>query len=313
MQTRLMTNKENALGKRAAVATRGREFGRDITNEVGSLMDVESYTSHDPLTLPYYSLAISDFLLSTESRYQALHGYLSRHAEITEKMRAILIDWLIEVHLKFKLLPETLFLTVNLLDRVLERVPVSKSKLQLIGVVALLIACKYEEIYSPEVRDMVVITDNAYTREEILSAEVKVLQTLEYNLTTPSAFRFLERFGKVAGVSQHTEMLSRYILELSLVEYRMLKYRPSLIACSALYLASQLDRHYPPWSFTLSSLSHCIEAELKECAKDLCVLLQGAERSSLQAVRKKFTSGKYLEVANVSVFQAATPRLKPAF
>ena len=86
-------------------------------------------------------------------------------------MRSILIDWLVEVHLKFKLVPESLYLTVNLIDRYLEREQVHRSKLQLVGVTAMLIACKYEEIYPPIVKDFVYITDNAYTKEEILEQE----------------------------------------------------------------------------------------------------------------------------------------------
>lgn len=83
-------------------------------------------------------------------------------------MRAILVDWLIEVHYKFKLLPETLFLTVNLIDRFLEREAIHRTKLQLVGVTSMLIASKYEEIYAPEVKDFVYITDRAYQKEEIL-------------------------------------------------------------------------------------------------------------------------------------------------
>lgn len=79
--------------------------------------------------------------------------------DVNEKMRAILIDWLVEVHLKFKLVPETLYLTVNLIDRYLEKVEVMRDKLQLVGVTAMLIASKYEEIYAPEVQDFVYITD----------------------------------------------------------------------------------------------------------------------------------------------------------
>lgn len=93
---------------------------------------------------------------------------MSRQIEINDKMRAILIDWLIEVHLKFKLLPETLFITINIIDRFLERVEVGKSKLQLVGVAALLVACKYEEIYPPEIKDFIYITDRAYSKEELL-------------------------------------------------------------------------------------------------------------------------------------------------
>lgn len=113
-------------------------------------------------------------------------------------MRAILIDWLIEVHLKFKLLPETLFLTVNIIDRYLEKNhDVHRTKLQLVGVTSMLIASKYEEIYAPEVRDFVYITDKAYTKEEILKMEQSILYSLDFNITFPSSLRFLERFCKV--------------------------------------------------------------------------------------------------------------------
>jgi G2/mitotic-specific cyclin-B, other len=92
---------------------------------------------------------------------------MQKQEDINEKMRAILVDWIIEVHLKFKLLPETLFITVSLIDRYLEKVQIKRNNLQLVGVTAMLIASKYEEIYAPEVRDFVYITDNAYTKEEI--------------------------------------------------------------------------------------------------------------------------------------------------
>ena len=90
-------------------------------------------------------------------------------------MRSILVDWLIEVHLKFKLVPESLYLTINIIDRYLEKEQVNRQKLQLVGVTAMLIACKYEEIYPPIVKDFVYITDNAYTKEEILEQERKML------------------------------------------------------------------------------------------------------------------------------------------
>lgn len=80
--------------------------------------------------------------------------------DINEKMRAILVDWLIEVHLKFKLRHETLYLTVNVLDRFLCVRETERRKLQLVGVVALLVASKYEEIYAPEKADIVYICDN---------------------------------------------------------------------------------------------------------------------------------------------------------
>jgi cyclin B len=89
---------------------------------------------------------------------------MTNQTEINDKMRAILIDWLIEVHYKFKLQEETLFICITLLDRYLEKINISKSRLQLVGVTALSIACKYEEIYPPELKDFVFITDHAYTK-----------------------------------------------------------------------------------------------------------------------------------------------------
>lgn len=137
-------------------------------------------------------------MFETEEKDLPSPNYMNRQNDVNEKMRGILVDWIIEVHLKFKLLPETLFLTVGLIDRYLEKTQIMRTKLQLVAVSAMLIASKYEEIYAPEVRDFVFITDNAYTREEILTMEMSILTTLQFNITSPSAFRFLERFRQVA-------------------------------------------------------------------------------------------------------------------
>ena len=120
--------------------------------------------------------------------------YLSRQQDINSQMRAILIDWLVEVHLKFKLLPETFYLTVNLIDRYLAQTQIVRTKLQLVGVTCLLIACKYEEIYPPIVSDIVYITDNAYSAGEILEMEAKILVALDFEVTITSTYRFFERY-----------------------------------------------------------------------------------------------------------------------
>lgn len=93
--------------------------------------------------------------------------YMDRQADINEKMRAILVDWLVEVHMKFRLVPDTLYLCVNIIDRYCSIAKVSRTKLQLLGVTSLFLACKHEEIYPPEVRDCVYITDRAYDRQEV--------------------------------------------------------------------------------------------------------------------------------------------------
>jgi G2/mitotic-specific cyclin-B, other len=163
--------------------------------------------------------------------------YMSHQEEINAMMRAILIDWLIEVHMKFKLVPETLYLCINIIDRYCSAVDVKRRKLQLVGVTALLIACKYEEIYPPEVRDCVYITDRAYTRQEVLDMEQSILKALEYRLSAPTAYSFLTRFLRIINASDILKAAANYYLERTLQEYEFLQFRASLVACSAVCLA----------------------------------------------------------------------------
>ncbi len=107
-----------------------------------------------------------------------------------------------QVHLKFKLMMETLYLTVNLIDRYLSVQSVSRKNLQLVGVTALLLAAKYEEIWAPEVNDFVHISDNAYTREQILHMEKTMLNTLQFNLTVPTPYVFVARCLKAAAADR---------------------------------------------------------------------------------------------------------------
>ena len=161
-----------------------------------------------------------------------------------------------------------------------------------------MIASKYEEIYPPQVSDFVYITYNAYNREEILQMESQVLSTIEFELNVPTSFRFLERFGKVCGAKGQLWYLARYLIELPLIEQRMLQYSPSNLAASALYLSLKIiyrkDGH---WSPELQSHTGYTEQQLRECAKDMCILITCIEKCTLQSVSKKFSTKKYHEVA----------------
>lgn len=163
--------------------------------------------------------------------------YMSIQNDINAKMRAILIDWLVEVHMKFRLVPETLYLCVNIIDRYCKLVQVRRSKLQLVGVTALLIACKYEEIYPPEVRDCVYITDRAYQSNEVLDMEQDIVHKLGFRITVPTAYPFLQRFFTMVKASKIVQHASSYYMERTLQEHDMLKYRPSEICASAIVLA----------------------------------------------------------------------------
>ena len=223
--------------------------------------------------------------------------YMKSQTDINEKMRSILIDWMVEVHLKFKLVPETLFLTVNLIDRYLNKKVIMRNKLQLVGVTAMLIACKYEEIYAPEVKDFVYITDKAYTKDEIFAMENDIMDALEFNVTVPSSFRYMEIFNRYLKLEDNAVMFCRYLLELFLVEYKMIKYNPSLLAASTLYITLKITKKMDAEKVT--ELIGYSDDVLKECAKDICQILDNVEKNSLQAIRNKFSLPKYMEVAKI--------------
>ena len=120
--------------------------------------------------------------LRTETNNQPKALYMEQQPQITDRMRGILIDWIIEVHFQFKLKTESLFLTINLIDRYLEKIMVTKENLQLVGVSSMLIACKYEEIWPPQIRDYIHMCDKAYTKDQIIEMELCMLSALDFNV-----------------------------------------------------------------------------------------------------------------------------------
>lgn len=140
-------------------------------------------------------------------------------------------------------------MTVNIIDRFLEVQVIQRTKLQLLGVSALFIACKFEEVYSvPQLKDLVYVCDKAYTKEEILGMEGTILLTLDFNLLNISSLRLLEYYGKMAGLEEKNFMLSRYLLQMTLIDFKMLKYQPSMLACASIYLVHKIRKNQKVWS-----------------------------------------------------------------
>lgn len=268
-----------------------------------SWTDIDELDHQDPQAVTAYVGEIYDNCRQKEILYSVTHNYMPGQSEISEKMRYILIDWLVEVHLKFKLLPETMSLAVNLVDRFLAKHSVSRDNLQLVGITSMFLAAKYEEIYPPECNDFVYISASAYTREQILAMEGTILNAVEFNLTVPTSLHFLRRFSKAAGSDYPTHTLCKYLLELALVDMRMNKHLPSITAAAAVYLA----RHsigQPEWHSTLVHYTKYTEAEVLEVAQDLLQVLRDAQSSNHQAVVRKYSSRKFGEVARRPIPQS---------
>jgi cyclin B len=223
--------------------------------------------------------------------------YMPTQPHITEKMRSILVDWLVEVHLKFKMVPESLYLTVNLVDRYLQRVTVRRSRLQLVGVACLMLASKYEEIYPPELRDLVYITDRAYTKQEIVEMENEVIRALQWNMTVPTIHSFLCRFLKAAHADRQMVQVACYVCERSLQEYGLNKYLPSMVAAASVLLARKGCRRNN-WSTTLIKYTKYTEAEVMPCVQDLVAAINDSSCQQ-QAVFRKYSSPKFGAVSKI--------------
>eukprot|EP00814_Leptocylindrus_danicus_P013670 CAMPEP_0116017114 /NCGR_PEP_ID=MMETSP0321-20121206/7863_1 /TAXON_ID=163516 /ORGANISM="Leptocylindrus danicus var. danicus, Strain B650" /LENGTH=382 /DNA_ID=CAMNT_0003487261 /DNA_START=630 /DNA_END=1778 /DNA_ORIENTATION=- len=262
----------------------------------GNVDDIDTRDKNDPLCVTDYVQEMYDHFREQEVLKRVDPTYMSKQPHINEKMRGILVDWLTEVHLKFKLVPETLYLCINLIDRFLSRREVNRSKLQLLGVTCLLVASKYEEIYPPELRDLVYICDSAYAKEEILDMEEVVLKTLKYKITIPSAHSFLVRFLKAAHADKRMVQLSCYILDSTLQSHYLLRYLPSQLAAASVFIARRtVGRN--PWSPTLLKYAQYYEEDILPVARD--VLREKNATGDQHAVNKKYASSRYGGVTNV--------------
>jgi len=162
----------------------------------------------------------------------------------------------------------------------------------------MLIASKYEEIYSPEVKDFVYISDKAYTREQILAMETIILNTLEFNLTVPSSLQFASRFLKIARATKQVSQLTFYLLELALPEYKFLKYLPSEQAAGCVSLACRMGG-MPSWTHQLQTYTQFAESALMPCIQDIYAVLTTSQPKYF-AVRKKYSHAKLGEVAKIA-------------
>ncbi|XP_009110222.1 cyclin-B2-3 [Brassica rapa] len=261
--------------------------------EEEGVINIDACDEMNPLAVVEYINDIYDFFKKSEELSCVPPNYMDNQQDLNERMRGILIDWLIEVHYKFELMEETLYLTVSVIDRFLAVHQIVRKKLQLVGVTALLLACKYEEVSVPVVDDLILISDKAYTRREVLDMEKLMANTLQFNFSLPTAYVFMRRFLKAAQSDKKLEVLSFFIIELCLVEYEMLEYTPSKLAASAIYTARCTLNGFEEWSKTCEFHTGYKEEELLECARKMVGFHQKAGTGKLTGVHRKYNTSKF--------------------
>jgi len=251
-----------------------------------------------------YASAIYSYLRRVEDGLSIREDFL-QGCPVNGKMRAVLVDWLVEVHSQFKLLQETLYMTVYVIDKFLqsEGSTIRREKLQLVGVTAMFIASKVEEIYSPEISDFVYITDNAYSSAEIREMELRMLRTLGFNFSRPHPLHFLRRNSKAGDVDVLQHTLAKYLVEIALPEYTLAHIPPSLLASAALYLSLMIQEPGASlssvWSPTLQYYSTYRPDDILPVVSSLAAVLAKRGETKLRAVHTKYSSRKFMKVADM--------------
>ena len=267
------------------------------TNSPVSLFEIPINTN--PQNVDEYFDDICEELSKYEENYLVNPEYMSNQNDINFRMRAILIDWLIDVHLKYKLVPQTIYIAVNLIDRYLEKNQTKRSKLQLVGVSAMFIACKYEEIYPPDLKDFVYITDGAYVKSDVLKMENKMLASLGFDVTFPTQWTLFETYKRKLNLDEKTFKLAWFLMELCLINSKALKFKMSQIAASAILIALKTMNMYKN-NMLLEKIG-IDEKQLEECCKEMYDFNKYNSTHNLQAIRKKFSSSKFDEVAKIKL------------
>lgn len=220
---------------------------------------------------------------------------------IKPKMRSILVDWLVQVHSRFHLFAETLHLTVYLVDCCLAKMKVEKTELQLVGMACMLVACKFEEMYVPDIKDFEYIADNAFSKQQIMKMEIKVLGAADYILSRPHSMTFIRWIAKEAETAIRQQYLAKYFSEIALLEESVTNFLPSQIALLSLYLAYAISSKEFPTARLVKLINWTEDGLTAVVPTFVRAVLRMHCQDRLAAVRQKYSGSKFHAVANIPV------------
>lgn len=227
---------------------------------------------------------------------------------ISPKMRAVLVDWLVEVAEEFKLGAETLCLAVSYVDRFLTVNVVTRDKLQLLGVTAMLVAAKYEEVETSKmkVNKYTDITDNTYTKQQVVKMEADLLKFFNFDIGGPTVATFVRRFMASCCGGNHTsseelESLCSYLAELSLLDYDCISYLPSVVAAACLFVARfTIHPKTYPWNLTLQQNTGYKVSDMQKPIFVIHELHLSVRCPDQKAIREKYEDAKFRCVSKMA-------------
>ncbi|EEY66597.1 cyclin-like protein [Phytophthora infestans T30-4] len=257
---------------------------------------------YSPGTVDEYACSIYESLRAREHRYHVTENIFAKQQSVSPKMRSVLVDWLVEVHQRFELEAPTLFLTINYIDRYMAQTSVKSQRFQLVGVAALLIASKFEEIYPCDMDDLLYICERSYVKADLVDCERDLLNVFKFNLAVPSVSSFLGYY--LEHFEEDDDLISQlasYFAECSLLDFTFgATYDSSVIACACLLAAYCYIENQTPslvWNSRLVELTGYTVEAIVPCAQDLWSLL--TQPSELAAVATKYSAKELGEVAHL--------------
>lgn len=265
-------------------------------------------TDDDPQYVREYACEIFEYLRAKEVTERVHPVFLATQPEVTAKMRAILVDWMVDVCVKLRFTSVTLFTSVHIVDQYLSRAQVSRSELQLVGIAAMFISDKVEADWADGASIFRYVSDNTYTCDEIIECETRVLQCLDFHVHPAVAITFLRRFTKAARFDSRSYVMAKYICELALLEYKMLAFLPSMIAAACVYIGGRMTQQTGEftWCDTLEHYTRYTFDEIWPCVCRLNKHVREYDHKKMRAVHRKYSTPRMFHVASVPTVDVST-------
>ena len=257
----------------------------------------------------YYNLLKEQY--TNKKKFKPEYNYMNSQTEINEQMRSILVDWIIDVHGKFGFTDETLYMTVLIIDRYSSIKKITRNEYQNLGISALMISCKHEEINVPKVEDFIYITDNAYNKEEVFTMEQNILNGLNYDLLYPSPIKFFEYLSLKFNFDKKQFYFGKYLMETFLLNLIWIKYLPSIIACAAAYIVMKFfklknykESYLKQWYMIEGKEGfNFVEPRcgVKDCAQEMCNFVDNIGNTNYLSCQKKYESDELCGISKLIV------------
>ena len=248
----------------------------------------------------YFDEVYLNLLLDEKKFYKKINSnYMTLQKSINDKMRAILVDWLIDVHFRFDMKKKTLFNCIYIIDAFLSKNLIDRKYLQLLGMAALLISCKETEIMYPSLNSFLALSDFSYSLQELTNMERFVMKILDFDILAPTAEEFYAINAEYFKFGEKQRFFGEYFLDASLIDYNLLKYNQSTIAVACGYIVMKFFNLNGVHSLLKNTGDNIKQIDVKNCARDLCFLVKNLSNSSLKATKNKYMSDKYMNIAEL--------------